>query len=176
MGTPYLGEIKIIAWNYAPKGWAFCNGQILSIQQNTALFAILGTTYGGNGQTTFALPNLQGRMPVHVDSNIVLGQLAGESAHTLLITEMPAHNHTLNAVNAAATLNAPATNAGLAQSSGALHNGTQLEILMYASSINSTLGISTIGSAGGSQPHDNMSPYLVLNYIIALQGIFPSRN
>jgi microcystin-dependent protein len=177
MGTPYLGEIKIIAWNYAPKGWAFCNGQIMSIQQNTALFSILGTTYGGNGVQTFALPNLQGRIPVHVGNTTTLGQQGGQSAHTLLISEMPAHIHSMSANTGAAVLNAPATDSVLGQSSGALHNGTVLEILMYApSGPATTLNPGTIAGAGGSQPHDNMSPYLVLNYIIALQGIFPSRN
>jgi microcystin-dependent protein len=177
MSTPFLGEIKIISFNFPPKGWTFCNGQLMSIQQNAALFSILGTTFGGNGVQTFALPNLQGRIPMGVGNATTLGQQAGESAHTLTLAETPTHVHLMNANTGAAILNAPATDSVLGQSSGALHNGTVLQILMYASNGPvTTLNPGTIGNAGGSQPHDNMSPYLVVNYIIALQGIFPSRN
>src|SRR4029077_6840446 len=107
MSQPFLGEIKVISWNFPPKGWAFCNGQPLPINQNQALFSILGTTYGGNGQTNFGLPNLQGRMPVHVGNGIVLGQLAGETAHTLIISEIPVHNHVLAADGTGASSNTP---------------------------------------------------------------------
>jgi len=163
MSEPFLGEIKIISWNFPPKGWAFCNGQLLPINQNQALFSILGTTYGGNGQTTFALPNLQGRSPVHVGSGISLGELGGETAHTLNISELPAHNHVPNANSGAATVGAIAGN--FWSSTG-----------KYAPASNNAMNPACILPTGGSQPHENMSPYLVLNFIIALQGIFPSQN
>lgn len=114
MGTPFLGEVKIVSFNFAPKGWAMCNGQLLPINQNQALFSILGTTYGGNGQTNFGLPNLQGRVPVHVGDGILLGQSAGEQNHTLAIGEMPAHSHLPNANSALANQGAAAGNFGLA--------------------------------------------------------------
>src|SRR5262245_28520729 len=108
MSEPFLAEIKIISWNFPPKGWAFCNGQLLPINQNQALFSILGTTYGGNGMTTFGLPNLQGRAPFHVGNGIVLGEMGGETAHTLNISELPAHTHNVQVANVAATANVPA--------------------------------------------------------------------
>ncbi|HXZ29371.1 MAG TPA: tail fiber protein [Terriglobales bacterium] len=164
MGTPFLSEIKIISFNFAPKGWALCNGQILPINQNQALFALLGTTYGGNGQTNFALPNLQGRVPVHMGSGFTLGQVGGEAAHTLIISELPAHTHQAVGSPANPTLPSPAGNLWCANPS--LYNGSS----------NTAMNAADITSTGGSQPHDNMSPYLVLNFIIALQGIFPSQN
>jgi microcystin-dependent protein len=165
MSEPFLSEIKVVSFNFAPKGWALCNGQLLPINQNQALFAVLGTTYGGNGQTNFALPNLQGRMPVHMGSGFALGQQAGETAHTLSISELPAHTHVPvgNSTN-------PAT------SSSALNNLWGLNgLLPYTATPNTGMNPACILSTGGSQPHDNMSPYLVLNFIIALQGIFPSQ-
>jgi microcystin-dependent protein len=165
MSEPFLGEIKIISWNFPPKGWSFCNGQLLPINQNQALFSILGTTYGGDGRTTFALPNLQGRVPVHVGNGIILGQLGGETAHTLNISEMPAHNHI-----PVGTTSTPSSRsaAGNLWASNAANP--------YASTSNINMAPAAILPAGGSQPHENMSPYLVVNFIIALQGIFPSRN
>jgi microcystin-dependent protein len=182
MSEPFLGELKIISWNFPPKGWAFANGQVLPINQNQALFSILGTTYGGNGQTTFALPNLQGRMPVHVGNGISLGESAGQTAHTLNISEMPAHNHLLQADNATpggSNSNTPDPSGKvLGQSAGS--SGTPPQPFganMYSTPpANTTLNPACVAPSGGSQPHDNMSPYLVLNVIIALQGIFPSRN
>src|SRR6266850_7980635 len=115
MGTPFLGEIKIISWNFSPKGWAFCNGQLLPINQNQALFSLLGTTFGGNGQTNFALPDLRGRTPIHVGAGHTLGEKGGEQAHTLSIAELPQHVHSANATTATATTNTPATNLLLAQ-------------------------------------------------------------
>lgn len=163
MSEPFLGEVKMISWNYPPKGWAFCNGQMLQISQNQALFAILGTTYGGNGQTTFALPNLQGRLPLHFGDGFNLGQASGETAHTLTLQELPAHNHILQGTAANGDTPTPAT----------LANANNF---YSTAGPNTTLTPGSIGNVGGSQPHDNMSPYLALNFIIALQGIFPSRN
>jgi microcystin-dependent protein len=168
MSEPFLGEIKIISWNYAPKGWALCNGQFLPINQNQALFALLGTMYGGNGQTTFALPDFRGKVPIHVGAGFTQGQTGGEQAHTVTMSEMPAHPHFANASNADANTNTPTASAVLANSKGAA-------IYAGPSSLGAMLP-TILSNIGGSQPHNNMQPYLVLNFIIALQGIFPSRN
>jgi len=168
MSEPFLGEIKIISWNFPPKGWAFCNGTLLQINQNQALFSILGTTYGGDGRQTFGLPNLQGRSPVHVGNGIVLGEMGGETAHTLNISEIPAHNHAPVATGALAS----ATNV-----SGNLWAKVNTGPIPFSSANpNAAMNPACILPAGGSQPHENMSPYLVLNFIVALQGIFPSQN
>ena len=166
MGTPFLSEIKIVSFNFAPKGWAICNGQILPINQNQALFSLLGTTYGGNGQTTFALPNIRGRVPLHFGSSFIIGQVGGEASHTLIQSEMPAHTHFLQAGKVAATT--ATLNGGLlSEAPGGIYGN-------FANSV--AILPSTITNVGGSQPHENRQPYLVLNFIIALQGIFPSRN
>lgn len=165
MAEPFLGEIRVFTFNFAPKGWAMCNGQTLPINQNQALFALLGTMYGGNGQTTFQLPNLQARMPIHNGNGYTQGQNGGEAAHTLITSEMPGHTHTALGVTSAATI-ASATNATWASSTKN----------PYAGSPNTTMAAGALGNAGGSQPHDNMPPYLALNFCIALTGIFPSRN
>jgi microcystin-dependent protein len=165
MSTPFLSEIKVVSFNFAPKGWALCNGQLLPINQNQALFSLLGTTYGGNGQTTFALPNLQGRIPAHMGNSFTLGESAGETAHTVNISEMPAHNHIPSGSTAAPTV--PGAGGNLWATGNAL---------LYAPTSNSNMNPAGISPTGGSQPHENMSPYLVLNFIIALQGIFPSQN
>jgi microcystin-dependent protein len=165
MSDPFIGEIKVISFNFPPKGWAFCNGQLLPINQNQALFSILGTTYGGDGRTTFALPNFQSRLPLHQGNGFTLGERGGEAAHTLTINEMPAHNHpgqgngTQNGSSPNGTVWAPADGA-----------------LQYFPSPNTTMNPAAIGNNGGSQPHNNEAPYLVLNFIIALVGIFPSQN
>jgi microcystin-dependent protein len=164
MSSPFLSEIRIMTFNFAPKGWAQCNGQLLPINQNQALFSLLGTTYGGDGRINFALPNLQGRVPIHMGNGFVLGERGGESAHTLLISELPAHNHVPAGSSSNASLSNPAGNLWAPQSSSA-----------YAPTYNSNLNPACISAVGGSQPHDNMSPYLVLNFCIALQGIFPSQ-
>ncbi len=166
MSQPFLAEIKIISWNFAPKGWAFCNGQFLPINQNQALFSLLGTTFGGNGQTTFALPDFRGRIPIHVSSGLLLGQKAGEEFHTVTQQEMPQHLHMTQVQPAAANSPDP-TNSFLAD----------ISTKAYGAPANLTpLAPTTVGNIGGSQPHENRQPYLVLNFIIALQGIFPSRN
>jgi microcystin-dependent protein len=166
MSTPFLGEIKIISWNFPPKGWAFCNGQFLPINQNQALFSLFGTTYGGNGQTTFALPDLRGRTPLHFGNGFTLGERGGETAHTLIMSEMPAHNHIPNGNNAGATQGFPASNFW--------SNGG--DNVYSPQPPNAAMSPTCITAIGGGQPHQNMSPYLVLNFIVALQGIFPSQN
>jgi microcystin-dependent protein len=178
MSEPFLGEIKIISFNFPPKGWAFCNGQLLPINANQALFSILGTTYGGDGRVNFALPNLQGRMPVHVGDGISLGELKGESTHILNISEMPVHIHALNCNSTLGsnTASTPSATSVLGQTAGALHDGTALQIQVYGASADSTMNPGVVGANGSSQAHENMSPYLVLYFVIALQGIFPSQN
>jgi microcystin-dependent protein len=164
MSDPFLGEIKVISWNYPPQGWAFCNGQLLPINQNQALFSLLGTTYGGDGRTTFALPNLQGRTPISRSSQFALGQSGGEQAVTLSLSESPAHLHLATASLNSADQNLPSGNLS------AVGSGN-----LYASTPDTAMGATAVTSVGGNQAHDNMSPYLVLNFVIALQGIFPSQ-
>lgn len=175
MSQPFMGEIKIIAWNFAPRGWAFCNGQFLPINQNQALFSILGTTYGGNGQTTFALPDFRGRSPYHLGQGHTLGEKGGEAAHTLSISEMPPHQHSPNASNTSGNLVFPAAVSPVAQ-----HNiwaiTTQNPYTAPPGASPAAMNAGCIGNTGGSQPHENRQPYTVLNFIIALSGIFPSRN
>jgi microcystin-dependent protein len=166
MSTPFLSEIKIVSFNFPPKGWAFCNGQTLSIQQNAALFSLLGTTYGGNGVSTFQLPNLQGLMPVHQGSGFTLGQVGGAQNVTLIVSQMPLHTHQANGTTSSPSSGSPGNNLWC-QNSVNTYSDQNPGVAMAAASI---------GNAGGSQPHNNMSPYLVLNFVIALQGIYPSRN
>ena len=165
MATPYLGEIRIVTFNFAPKGWAFCNGQLLPINQNQALFALLGTTYGGNGQSTYALPDLQGRTPMHMGNGHTLGERAGEQNHTLTISEIPTHTHFAQASmnNGDTVLPAGAVQAVVAGAYGPPTNLT-------------SMNPAAIATTGGSQPHLNMQPFLTLNFCIALQGIFPPQN
>lgn len=165
MSTPFLSEIKIVSFNFAPKGWALCNGQLLPINQNQALFALLGTTYGGNGQTTFALPDLRGLVPIHFGNGHLLGEEAGSTSVTLNQTQMPQHFHIAQA--------SPTSGA----TPLAVGNVLASALNVYRPPDNLTpLSPPTVSNIGGSQPHNNMMPYLVLNFIIALQGIFPSRN
>jgi microcystin-dependent protein len=171
MSEPFLGELRLMAFNFAPRGWAPCNGQLLPINQNQALFSLLGTMYGGNGQTNFALPDLRGRTPIHVGAGLTQGQRGGEESHTLTVSEMPTHPHIVQANtdppdNAGG--NTPATTKVLSSTStGQLFapfgNAQQMSAQM-------------IGNTGGSQPHTNLMPYTVIGICIALIGIFPSRD
>ena len=178
----YIAEIRMFAGNFAPRNWAFCQGQILSIAQNTALFSLLGTTYGGNGQTTFALPDLRGRVPVGTGQgpglpSMNLGEVSGSPTNTLLINNLPAHNHTLNASGNGPTLNTAAGNLLASQSRS--NGGTMPNVYAPTANVNPIplpMSSSAIGVTGGSQPVNNMQPYLGMNYIICLFGIFPSRN
>ncbi|MFF5624758.1 tail fiber protein [Microbacterium sp. LWH10-1.2] len=166
MSLQFLGEIRRVSFNFAPKGWALCNGQLLSIQQNAALFSLLGTTYGGNGVTTFALPDLQGRSPIQPDlAGIPQGAVGGEAAHTLTISELPSHTHFAQASSGAADTANPQGKYWAAVSEPG-----------YGTAASGAMTASAVGQTGGNQPHENQSPYLVVNHIIALTGVFPSRN
>jgi microcystin-dependent protein len=164
VSEPFLGEIRFFSFNFPPKGWALCAGQLLPINQNQALFSLLGTTYGGDGRTTFALPDLRDRAPAHMGDGFVMGERGGETTHTLTQSEMPAHTHVL-ASRAAASSPSPAN--GLPAPS------TQPA---YGSTPNVSMAPAMVANVGGSQPHPNMPPYLVLEFGIALEGIFPSQN
>jgi microcystin-dependent protein len=167
MADPFLSEIKIFSFNYVPRGWALCNGQLLPINQNQALFSLLGTTYGGNGQTTFALPDLRGRAAMHFGNGHTLGERAGEEAHTLAVAELPQHTHSVNASSSPGDNVVPTGNL-LASSLNQSYRAPDQAL--------TTLAPGTIGNVGGSQPHSNMQPYLGLTFGIALVGIFPSPN
>jgi microcystin-dependent protein len=175
MSTPFLSEIRIMSFGFPPKGWAQCNGQLLPINQNQALFALLGTTYGGDGRVNFGLPNLQGCVPISMGAGFTLGQVAGEENHTLNISEMAQHNHGMQGVAATADNATPSTILALAQGIAAA-TGTPPVNLYGNGQPNATFAPPTISNSGGSQPHPNQQPYLVLNFCIALQGIFPSQN
>ena len=162
MSEPFLGELKLMSFNFAPKAWAQCNGQLLPINQNQALFSLLGTMYGGNGQTTFALPDLRGRVPLHRGRH-TQGQKIGEEAHTLISNEMPTHNHNVSASSQNGDQAGPKILAGASNAYSGPSNLT-------------TIAPGTVSNVGGSQAHENRQPYLVLNWCIALQGVFPSRN
>jgi microcystin-dependent protein len=168
MGTPFLGEIKMVSFNYSPKGWALANGQFLPINQNQALFSLFGTMYGGNGQTTFALPDLRGRVPIHQFDGFTVGQAGGQEFHTITQSEMPAHTHMLSASQNTATTETPTSSLVLA--------GTAPNDLYTGFAGATALLPQTVSNVGGSQPHENRQPYLVINYIVALIGIFPSQN
>ena len=170
MSEPFLAEIKIVSFNFPPKGWALCNGQLLPINQNQALFSLLGTTYGGDGRVNFALPNLRGKVPIHISNPHVLGETAGQTAVTITAQQLPTHVHAMQATTAqaAANSNSAAPARMLAQSNFSSAWGSPANLQSFSPS--------AITNVGGSQPHNNMMPYLVLNFIIALQGIFPSRN
>jgi microcystin-dependent protein len=166
MSEPFLSEIKIVSFNFAPQGWALCNGQLLPINQNQALFSLLGTTYGGDGRVNFALPNLRGQVPIHMGNGHTLGEKGGTPSVTVNIQQLPSHTHTLNGTSVKATLDSPTNNLVAKTSINAYGGPASL----------GPMDPGTVASVGGSQPHNNMMPYLVLNFIIALQGIFPSQN
>ena len=171
MAEPFLSEIRMFSFEHAPKGWALCNGQLLPINQNQALFALLGTTYGGNGQTTFALPDLRSRTPIHVGNGHTLGERAGEDAHTLSLAEMATHTHIAQATNT--------TPAVITQTDALLTrtDGGRRPLTPYGSAASLTaLHPSSVTPTGGSQAHNNVQPSLVISFCIALQGIFPSPN
>jgi microcystin-dependent protein len=173
MADPFLGEIRMFGFNFAPSGWAMCNGQLLSISQNTALFSLLGTFYGGNGVTTFALPNLQSSVAIHQGegpglSPYVIGQIGGSENVTLTQNQMPSHNHLVQCNTGGGNQASPASGYPAVESTG-----TSLD---YSNAAGSTMNAAMIENAGGSQPHPNIQPFLVVNFCIALQGIFPSRN
>lgn len=168
MAEPFLSEIRIMSFVFAPKGWALCNGQLLPINQNQGLFSLLGTTFGGDGRVNFGLPDLRGRTPIHVGSGHTLGERGGEQAHTLSIAEIPEHAHVLNSTTVASTTNTPTSALLTAQSTSAN---------LYAAANNlQAMSPAAIANVGGSQAHLNMQPFLTLSFCIALQGIFPSPN
>jgi microcystin-dependent protein len=173
MSEPFLGELKLVPYNFAPRGWMYCDGSLLSIAQNTALFALLGTTYGGDGQVTFAVPDLRGRVGNSVGqgpglSNYFQGQMSGSEAVTLTTSQLPAHTHQMNVQSGAGGLAGPVNNHS---AQAPLPNGNSFAA---PAGINGAMPGGTITAAGGNQPHDNVQPYLVLSYVIALEGIFPS--
>lgn len=173
MSEPFLAEVRIVGFNFAPRGWAFCDGQILPINQNQSLYSLLGTTYGGDGRTSFALPDMRGRTPIHIGrsdggSEHREGQKSGEETHTLSVNEMPQHRHTVMARNNSAGAQRTLDGAVLGEFSNGYRN------FEAATAVELRLG--TILNVGGSQAHENMQPYIALNFCIALQGLFPSRN
>jgi microcystin-dependent protein len=166
MSSPFIGEIRMFAGNFAPVGWSFCNGAIIPIDQNDALFNLIGTTYGGDGQTTFALPNLQSRVPVHVGPGFALGQTGGAETVTLTTSQIPSHSHAPLCNSNPGTQQDPSNGIWASPSSGTIYSSTAPATALNAGAV---------GSSGGSQPHDNMIPFLVINFILSLFGIFPSQ-
>jgi microcystin-dependent protein len=173
MAEPFLSEIRLMSFVFAPKGWALCNGQLLPINQNQALFSLLGTTFGGDGRVNFALPDLRARTPIHVGNGHTLGERGGEQAHTLSIAELPTHAHVLNASTSPASTNVP-TNNVLAR--GSTSGGSPINYYQAGPANLVAMNPASVGNAGGSQAHLNMQPFLTLSFCIALQGIFPSPN
>lgn len=184
MSEPFIGQIELFGFTFPPRGWAFCQGQLQAISQNQALFSLLGTNYGGDGRTTFALPDLRGRIPIGQGqgsglSGYTIGQVGGAEQVTLAPAQMPAHTHSLMvdaATAGSSNNNVPASNEVLGQSAGKTHDGVKLDISLYNTAApNAALDLRSVSTVGG-QPHENRMPYLALNFCIALQGIFPSRN
>lgn len=180
MGEPFLGEIKLASFNFAPRGWALCNGQALPVAQNQALFSLLGTTYGGDGVTTFKLPDLRGRVPVHVGQGIPWGGVGGEAQHVLTIAEMPLHPHALSVDGTTpATSNSNVPNNGNALGASISHasSGTDTQLNIYNSALASPAQVASqmVSNNGGSQAHENRQPFQVITACICLNGIYPSR-
>jgi microcystin-dependent protein len=167
MAEPFLSEIRMMSFVFPPKGWALCDGQLLPIAQNRALFSLLGTTFGGDGRGNFALPDLRGSVPIHVGGGHTLGERGGEQAHTLSIAELPTHTHVANATSNNSTATSPSASLGYGRSGTLMYNGATNLVAMAPQSIANT---------GGSQAHLNMQPFLTISFCIALQGIFPSQN
>jgi microcystin-dependent protein len=170
MGTPYVGEIRMVGFNFAPVGWAFCNGQLMPISENDTLFNLIGTTYGGDGQETFALPNLQSRIPIHAGQgsglpNFVIGEMAGTETVTLTVPQIPSHNHAAMATSNSGNQSTPQNGIWASPGQGAYGTGTA-SLAMKAN---------LIAISGGSQPHENMMPYLTINFIISLYGVYPTQ-
>ena len=173
MSEPFLAEVRMVGFNFAPRGWAFCDGQILPINQNQSLYSLLGTTYGGDGRTSFALPDLRGRTPIHVGASDggthhSQGQKSGEETHTLAVNEMPIHTHSLQASTNAATADDP--------TGQVLSKSRERSYANYSPAQAVDMGASSVANVGGGQAHENMQPYLAVNFCMALQGLFPSRN
>lgn len=173
MSEPFLGEVRMVSFNFAPRGWALCDGQILPINQNQSLYSLLGTMYGGDGRTNFALPDLRGRAPIHFGeaeggARHEIGQKGGEEVHTLSVDEMPQHGHAFNAAPAQGTTDIPQAGQALARSARDVYRDQATSL--------ASLDPEAIANAGGGQAHENMQPFLVINFCIALQGLFPSRN
>lgn len=180
MTDQFIAEISIVSFNFAPRYWALCNGQLLPINQNQALFSLVGTMYGGNGTTNFALPNLRGRAPIHMGAGYHIGQTGGQASHILTVSEIPSHVHDIKKSPAgflpAKAKTGTIANKTVPEGNYFAENATETRRFSNRSDSNLGNGIPTLGNTGGSQAHNNMQPYLVLNYIIALSGIFPSRN
>jgi microcystin-dependent protein len=166
MAQPYIGEIRLFAGNFAPVGWEFCAGQLLPISENETLFAVIGTAYGGDGQSTFALPDLRGRVPIHIGSGFTLAQSGGAESVTLTANQIPAHTHALLVLDTPANSPNPSNNR--------LAKSTQAD-MYFADPPSVSMNAQSIGPAGGSQPHENMMPYVGINYIISLFGLFPTQ-
>jgi len=168
MAEPFLSEIRLMSFAFAPRGWALCNGQLLPINQNQALFSLLGTTFGGDGRTTFALPDFRGRVPIHVGNGYTLGQKSGTETHALAVAELPAHAHSVSASGAVGTSNDPAGKVPAQSRRDALYADSGETVAMNAGTV--------VAAAGGGVAHNNMQPFLTISFCIALQGIFPSQN
>lgn len=166
MSSPFIGEIRMFGGNFAPAGWAFCDGSLIPISENDALFTLIGTTYGGDGQSTFALPDLRSRVPIHQGPGFALGQSGGAETVTLTTNQIPSHTHTPQANSAAGTASSPSNAVWANSSLGQFDN---------ANPADSSMAASAMGPTGGSQPHDNMVPFLAVNFILSLFGIFPSQ-
>lgn len=166
MAEPFVGEIRMFGGNFAPYGWAFCNGQSIPISQNETLYTLIGTTFGGDGVNTFNLPDLRGRLPVHQGAGFAIGQRAGEEAHTLTVNEIPQHPHTVAAL----------TSANTKTPSGAVYGGNTTDAIYTANAPSAPMNAGMIGNNAGGQPHDNLMPFGVVSFIISLYGVFPARN
>ena len=177
-----IGEIRMFAGNFAPEGWAFCDGRVLNIADNDVLFALIGTTYGGDGQTTFALPDFRGRAPISVNNNSYatqIGETGGTETVTLTVSQIPAHNHAMQVANTSGTTNTPSKDVMPAKGANLVFPGATKQIRTFADAGTGnkvTAPVQSVSTAGGSQPHDNVKPYVCINYIICLQGIFPTQN